>query len=259
LLVVPPDSSAINPYSAIVERNSFGLKPPPNPADLIKPPPPVVADIKLQGITTILGRKQVLMKVKVPAKPPEPARDQSLVMGEGQREGEVEVLEINPADQSVKVKNGDAVLALNMNDHGEKPTPGASAPTAGAAGVSVPNIPQNSAIGGVPSSTVGYRPNAPGNPMGSVPSQNQNVSGFGGSTTANGAQNSFPTRPIRSNNPPGTSNPQSAAEYQNYSPEAQAILIEAQRAQIAPGGFDPLPKTSITPRDRMGQPQPSQP
>jgi len=107
---------------------------------LIKPPPPVAADIKLQGITTILGRKQVLMKIKIPAKPPEPAKDQSFVFVEGQREGEVEVKEIDPVQGTVKVDNGGTFLALNMKDHGEKPTPGAASPASPAPGA-MPGMP----------------------------------------------------------------------------------------------------------------------
>lgn len=253
-----PALGGINPYSGIVERNSFGLKPPVNPADLVKPPPPVVADIKLQGITTILGRKQVLMKVKVPAKPPEPARDESLVLVEGQREGEVEVMEINPDDGTVKVKNGDSVLALNMRDHGDKPQPGATpagpagAPLVGSVQLPAPSPPALPVVG----AATGNRANPHGSsPTGASVSTfgggtASEVSGFGGTATSGNpaTKSPTPTRPMRSISSPGTYNPQSANEYQNISPEAQAILIEAQRAQIPPGGFDPLPKTPITPR-----------
>src|SRR6266496_3177881 len=58
-----------NPYQAIVGRNVFSLKPPPPavpPEDPLKKNPPPT--IKLQGVQTILGRRQVLFKV--PAKPP---------------------------------------------------------------------------------------------------------------------------------------------------------------------------------------------
>ncbi len=175
--VLPTNASAnaagFNPYSGIVERNSFGLKPPVNPADLIKPPPPQAPDIKLQGITTILGRKQVLLKVRIPAKPPEPVRDQSVVLSEGQREGEVEVLEINPAEGTVKVNNAGMILPLNMKDHGEKPTPGASAPPA----MGMPGLP------GVPP------PAPPTVPTATVPGATA-VESFGGNKT-------IPTRTMR--------------------------------------------------------------
>lgn len=254
-----PAVGGINPYSGIVERNSFGLKPPVNPADLVKPPPPVVADIKLQGITTILGRKQVLMKVRVPTKPPEPARDESLVLLEGQREGEVEVLEINPEDGTVKISNGGTILALNMQDHADKPLPGATPPgPAGAppsGGVQLPS-PSPATIPGVGAAT--------GNraiPHGAFPTgasvstfgggtgagMASDVSGFGSTTAAGISATKFPSRTMRSISSPGSPNPQSGNEFQNISPEAQAILIEAQRGRLAPGGFDPLPKTGITP------------
>lgn len=239
-------ANAVNPYLAIVERNSFGLKPPVNPADLVKPPSPVVAEIKLQGMTTILGRKQVLLKVRVPAKPPETARDESLVIVEGQREGEVEVLEINQDEGTVRLKNGGTPLVLNMKDHAEKPVPSPSPAAA-------PGAPQ---VGNIKSPTPQPLPGSPAvpNPAGASVSTfgggvGPGVAGFGGAATSgNSAAKSIPTRTLRSNSTLGANNPHPAGEFQNLSPEAQAILIEAQRAQIAPGGFDPLPKTPLAPR-----------
>src|SRR6267378_902744 len=96
-----PASSSANPYQGIVDRNVFALKPPPPP-----PPPPAVDNTKptgpkiiLTGITTILG-KRALMKATLPrqnepGKPPEPAKEESFMLKEGERQGEIEVLEIN--------------------------------------------------------------------------------------------------------------------------------------------------------------------
>ena len=86
--------SAANPYQGIVDRNVFGLKPPPPPPrpEDNKPPAP---KITLNGITTILGNKRALMSVQMPARPPEPAKPQSFFLAEGQRDGDIEVLEIN--------------------------------------------------------------------------------------------------------------------------------------------------------------------
>ena len=204
-------TAGFNPYSGIVERNSFGLKPPINPADLVKPPPPLVADIKLQGITTILGRKQVLMKVRIPAKPPEPARDQSVVLSEGQREGEVEVLEINPADGTVKINNAGTILPLNMKDNGEKPTPGAAMPTSpaihGAPGL--PGVPPPAASA-VP--TAALPAAVPGSPA---------VESFGGNKT-------IPTRAMRttSDGALGGVNSSAAAGAVRLTPDQQ---VAAQR------------------------------
>jgi hypothetical protein len=123
-----------NPYAAIVGRNAFALKPPPRPEDLNKTPPPAAPDIKLQGISTILGRKQVIMKVKTVARPQEPAKDQSVMLGEGEREGDVEVLEINAIEGIVKVNNGSTPLTLTMADNSEKPAAGPALPGTGAGG-----------------------------------------------------------------------------------------------------------------------------
>ena len=85
------DTSA-NPYQGIVDRNVFGLKPPPPPNKgpaTDTPPPP---KITLTGITTIFHDKRALMTVAMPAKPPEPAKQQSFILAEHQREGEIEVL-----------------------------------------------------------------------------------------------------------------------------------------------------------------------
>ena len=254
------DASA-NPYSGIIERNSFGLKAPVNPADLIKPPAPVVADIKLQGISTILGRKQVLMKIKVPAKPPEPAKDQSFVFVEGQREGEVEVKEIDPVQETVKVDNAGTMLSLNMKDHSDRPSAGPAGPAAAVLPGAVPGVP--SPVAPTPSALPRAASSMP-NPAasGGIPTYGggtsaSELSGFGNTATVAG-QKTIPSRTLRSSN--GNVSPQSAAnEFQNISPEAQAILIEAQRTQIQAGGFDPLPKTAITPRDRLQTPLPPQP
>ena len=173
-----------NPYSAIVVRNAFGLKPLPNPADLIKTPEPVSADIKLQGITTILGRAQVLLSVKPPAQPGKAVSEQSLMLNEGQREGDVEVLSINAAQRTVSLKNGGTSLTLNMKDDAEKPVPGASIPTAvhplgrGIPGVlpAIPGHPTVPAVGSAGGGTTTFGG-----------SSAQNISAFGSTPTAGAA------------------------------------------------------------------------
>ena len=85
-----------NPYTPIVTRNVFGLLPipPPTPVDTA----PVVAPpkITLNGITTILGSKEVsFYKVAMPAKPGQPAQDQSYMMGEGESDNDIQVVKID--------------------------------------------------------------------------------------------------------------------------------------------------------------------
>src|SRR6185369_824073 len=103
-----------NPYQAIVDRNVFGLKPPPPPG---KPEEKKVdlPPITLTGITTILGNKRALMNVQSPGKPPH-----SLILAEGQREGEIEVLEIDEKGGNVKVNQSGTVVPLNFEKNGAK-------------------------------------------------------------------------------------------------------------------------------------------
>src|SRR5690349_24775865 len=92
-----------NPYQSIVDRNVFALKPPPPPPDpeATKPPP---VKITLTGITTILGNKRALMKAPAPpGKPGEPAKQEmSYILTVGQREGDIEVLDIDEVGGNVK-------------------------------------------------------------------------------------------------------------------------------------------------------------
>jgi len=94
------------PYQSIVDRNVFALKPPPPPPDpeATKPPP---VKITLTGITTILGNKRALMKSPAPpGKPGEPAKPEvSYILTVGQREGDVEVIDIDEVGGNVKLRN----------------------------------------------------------------------------------------------------------------------------------------------------------
>jgi hypothetical protein len=137
--------ASVTPYQPIVERNVFGLKPPPPPPspEEIKPPPP---NIKLQGITTILGKKRALMKVMLPGKPGVKPEEQSFILTEGQRDGDIEVLEIDEVNKTVKVNNFGTVTNLDFKNNGvviaSAPAPGPPPPGAGvhnpAAGLPTP-------------------------------------------------------------------------------------------------------------------------
>ena len=86
-----------HPYQNIPAANVFRLRfPLPE-----QPPPP---KITLQGITTVLG-PYVLFKVRMPGKPPEPAKEIACMLREGEREGEIEVVEINEKTGTAKFRN----------------------------------------------------------------------------------------------------------------------------------------------------------
>jgi hypothetical protein len=218
-----------NPYQAIVGRNVFSLKAPPplpNPEDLIKKDTPPT--IKLQGLNTILGRRQVLFKVL--AKPPGQPKEESFVMTEGERQGDIEVLEINVEFESVKFKNRDQVQLLNMKNDAEKPPVGVPPPAT--PGIVPGGLP------GVPPPTAAFNQPAPGT-----------VTTIGGSMP-------IPQRPMRGPTtggvPAGTGIvPQQAAQQPSpFTHEEQQALIEVKRKYYQDQG-DPrgalLPPTSLSP------------
>jgi hypothetical protein len=122
------DEGGSGPYQAIVDRNVFALKPPPPPAPdpaSIKPPAPKVA---LLGITTLLGKKRALLKFTPPAKPGEAAKETSLMLAEGQRDGEIEVLQVDEKAKSVTIDNFGTPTTLTLDKDAPKapvgPPPG---------------------------------------------------------------------------------------------------------------------------------------
>ncbi len=107
-----------NPYAkAIVGRNAFSLNAAPLPT-IVDPPRPPPPRITLQGVTTILGRRQVLFKTQMPAKPGEPAREMSCVLSEGERQGGIEVVAIDEKAGTVRFNNHDILQTLNLKDDG---------------------------------------------------------------------------------------------------------------------------------------------
>jgi hypothetical protein len=110
--------TAANPYLGIVQSNPFRLKPPQRQeADT---PPVPLPRVKLVGITTF-GDKYALLKINQPAMPPAPARELSCVLTVGQREGPVEVLEVDESSGKVKVRNSGTIMLLTLEY--EKPAP----------------------------------------------------------------------------------------------------------------------------------------
>lgn len=233
--VTPNDLSS--PYERIVGRNVFSLKPPtppPNPEDLVKKEPP--PKIRLQGLTTILGRRQVLFKSQTPAKPGQPAKDESYVLSEGERQGEIEVVAIDENAGTVKFNNHGTVETLNMKDDADKPVLGAAPPTVTAPPGGVPRP-----VSGVPT------PVTVANPLVPTP---------GGVTTFGGGSG-IPQRQIRGTTgttgglPAGLSNPSRTphiSEQQSLTPEQQIVVMEVQREHNKSNpNFPPLPPTPYAP------------
>lgn len=141
---VAPANPAVpeNPYNAISARNPFSLNPPPvaPAADAaLPPPPPPPIQVKLSGLTDLLGRKMAFLVLteQGPNKQPK-----SRPLAEGEKESGVEVLSIDFLTRSVKLNNNGQVTNLTfqkLESAPAAPVPGQPGP--GMRGL--PNFPNN--------------------------------------------------------------------------------------------------------------------
>ena len=223
-----------NPYQVIIERNPFGLRPipppppPPPPEAAPTPPPP---DIKLTGISTLLGAPKVFLEF-TDAQTKKVERPSALLEGENFKD--VTVLAIDPENGIVRVKIGDKEISLDFEHNGIKPTGvAAAAPT-------VPGVvPMNPA--GMPQPPGGFNSLQPGSTGG----RSAVIGGASAGTVPNPAGASpglggLPPRPVRTEslgivaggggqvyNPNPTPQPTTQPALSRDEAEAR---IEAQRA-----------------------------
>jgi hypothetical protein len=225
------DNSQGNPYLAIVERNVFGLKPPP----VVAPPKPPEApqlNVELTGIMTIFGKKQGLFLVQEPPQQGQPAKPPvTYILSEGERSDKLEVLAIDPKAGTAKISDAGREREIQF-----KKLPVSALPAPGLAAAQ-PGVP------GVAPAMAAFNP-APGG------------SGSGGVTTIGAYQ--MPNRMVRTapNNPGGFASiaPTHTAQVTPTAPplsrEEQEIMIEVNR-QVYKDAGDPaaaiLPPTSLTP------------
>lgn len=73
-----------------------------------------------------MGSKLVFFKVQFPPKPGEQQGEQSFMLAEGQREGGIEVLEINDTAKTIRVKNFGTEMTIGFDKDAQKT---ANAPT----------------------------------------------------------------------------------------------------------------------------------
>jgi hypothetical protein len=231
-----------NPYQSIVERNVFGLKPPAPPPDpeANKPPP---SKILLQGITTFGGVKRVLFKMATPPKQGQkPTGEQSFILAEGQRDGDIEILEINAEAGTVKVNNSGTITDLDFEKNGIKAPAGpAPGPAPGPPG-SVPPPGGNPALspGGAPPFARPMRlPTPTGAAFSPAPGGNTATlaagtasAPFSGST---GFRAQSQTQPARS-------------PISTMTAEERFLMVEAYRARLKQTGelVPPIPPTPLT-------------
>jgi len=103
---------ARNPFQPIVTRNVFRLQPIPQ-QPVVKPRPALPA-IRLIGITTILGDKRAILRVRLPANYGETVREQSLILIEGNSEGAITVTEIDEIAGTVRLNNSGTMMLLSL-------------------------------------------------------------------------------------------------------------------------------------------------
>jgi hypothetical protein len=111
---------ATNPYQVISVRNLFALRPSPPPLQP-QPPSKPLPTIFLTGITTILGDKRACLELIIPPRPHEPGHSQSSLLKEGQRIGPLEVLQIDPKAELVKVSCDGVITMLSFEKNGRPP------------------------------------------------------------------------------------------------------------------------------------------
>jgi hypothetical protein len=247
-----------NPYQVIIDRNPFGLKPippPPPPPDNTPPPPPAL-DIKLTGITTLLGSPKVFLEF---TDPQSKKTDRPAPLGEGESyKDNISIVAIDAENGRVKIKNGDAETTLDFEKNGIKP----GGAVAAAAPVPHPGLPGLNPIPPVPGAVPAVALPGAGPARGAV------VGGAAQTATPTGIPGaaSFPSRPLRTDTGAaivggyGVPQQQQQVQAQTSMSREEAIQrIAAQRDQLLrqnpaaaailpppPGGF-PTPNPNPNP------------
>lgn len=108
-------------YDLIPQRNVFKLREPPQ-QPTVAPTNPPLAKVNLLGIST-LHRKLAFLKLAGASKPGGPGAEQSLMLGEGQRDGDIEVVEINERAGLVRIRKGAESIDLTFEKDGLKSNP----------------------------------------------------------------------------------------------------------------------------------------
>jgi hypothetical protein len=259
-----------NPYQVIIDRNPFGLRPippPPPPPDNTPPPAPAL-EIKLTGITTLLGPSKVFLEFTDPQtkkveRPP--------AMLEGDPYKDITVVSIDAENNRVKIRKGDAESWLDFEKNGIKPgTATAAAP------VPHPGFPgANPAVPPAPAPVGGIAPTA----AAAGPARGGLVGGNTASVTAPATANAYNPaattalgnyqRPVRTEGAglvggAGTqpaAAPTPTASQPPMTREQAEKIIEARRLQLESQGSTMsriLPPTALGNQLKGGVPTPGQ-
>ncbi len=273
------------PYQIIVDRNPFALKPIPPPPPPPGPPEPTnntppPSDVKMSGITTLLGEARVFLEFTDPqtkkvTRPP--------ALQAGDKEGNVEVLSIDPENGVVRIRQGETETSLDFEKNGVKPSAVASAAPAHNPGMPPPVPPPVAGLPGAAATAPGAGAVANAGSLSSsraiVASGNTAVSTPGASPAAFSAAaanpvmygaGGMPTRPIRADGGLGnvivtgqgqsigtpTAPTPTATATPTMSREEAEIAIEARRRALEAQGSS---VSRILPPTRFSTPTPPRP
>jgi hypothetical protein len=238
-------------YRTIIERNPFGLRPPPPPAVITnKLPEAPKSDLKLTGITSLGKKKAWFRSEGTPQRGKQPAEGAELFsLGEDEKKDGLEVLEISKT--GVRVRNGGIETLMTFATHGVAPPPVAAAPAPGA------TAPPGA--GAIPRPGVAtYQPAAvntatPGStPSGARPLPSRTVrtatpTYSAGATSVGGMPQDMAARyglsPVQLPNAQ-QQHQQQAQPQGNMSPEQHMLLMELQKATQPDVVFPPTPGLS---------------
>jgi hypothetical protein len=238
-------NDSANPYQGIVERNVFGLKPLPPISKVDEKPASAPPPITLTGMTSILSSKRALLNVQLPGKP-----IQSFILAEGQREGDIELLEIDEKAGSVKLNYGGTTVPLNFEKNGPKLTassPGTALP--GTPGAAAPMATQfasanvnNAANGLKPIQTRNWIPQAANQPAANN-GANVNGANFNGANVNPSYNGGVPSPGFSSVPISGSNQAQTPPTPTAVDPDVQAMQMLAQHVQASDAGHQmpPLP------------------
>ena len=236
----PGDSS----YHVFVERNAFGLKPPPPTLPVTNTQPAQKVDVKFTGITSDRSGKKAWLVV-----PPPPnnrtQNPQYLSMREQETQGDIQVLEIDDKENTVKIVNAGIPAVLTFKDNGYATPTMAAMPGNPLMPHGVPGMLPTP--GGLPTPGIVPAPMTPApgmkttgvTPTG-IPVNDAMAARYGLQNTAPGITpvRTIPTRTLRT-----TAEPQAQAAQAPVDPAVQRLFMEAQALDAKQRGevFPPLP------------------
>lgn len=239
---------AMSDYQVILERNPFGLKPPPAPP---APPPPAAepakpTNWKLSGLTALFKPPRAMFVNQVPGKP----TPEYLSVPQGERQGAIEVLPdgIDIAAGTVRVKINGEERTMSFKDDGLKGPAGPPVPT-------LPGFPVPPGLNPTPATPLGGG-QVPAPAIPSMPTMQPTRTGVqpapatpAGVVPIPGASNF--QRNVRIAPVVAGQNATSPPPAPNVDPAEQALRMEINRKltekAVLSGELPPLPGTDLTP------------